>query len=134
MHLVQDVKAVPENMSFRDFKEYLTETRQRYFPVMDQDKRLCGIFSTTDIRSVLFTEGLEHLILMKDIATSDIIVTTPDEDLNTVLKKFTVKNIDSVPVVRADDHGVLIGMLNRREVIAFYNEKITAMKNAAQHI
>ncbi len=134
MHLVQEVKAVPENMTFRDFKEYLTETRQRYFPVMDQDNRLCGIFSTTDIRSVLFTEGLEHLILMKDIATSDIIVTTPDEDLNTVLKKFTVKNIDSLPVVRMDDHGILTGMLNRREVIAFYNEKITDIKNAAQHI
>jgi CIC family chloride channel protein len=65
---------------------------------------------------------------MKDIGTSDIIVTTPDDDLNIVMKKFTTKNIDSLPVVKEDDHTELIGMLNRREVIAFYNQKIQNMK------
>ena len=65
---------------------------------------------------------------MKDIGTSEIIVTTPSEDLNVVLKKFTTKNIDSLPVVQDDDHTELIGMLNRREVITFYNQKIQSMK------
>jgi CIC family chloride channel protein len=65
---------------------------------------------------------------MKDIATSDIILTTPEEDLNTVLQKFTTKNIDSLPVVETDDYGILIGMLTRREVISFYNERILEMK------
>ena len=70
---------------------------------------------------------------MKDIGTSDIIVTTPSDDLNSVLQKFTEKNIDSLPVVKDDDHGVLIGMLNRREVIAFYNDKIREMKQKSQN-
>ncbi|NER08791.1 MAG: CBS domain-containing protein, partial [Okeania sp. SIO3C4] len=131
IHLVRAVNLIAEHMTFREFKHYFTETKQHYFPVMDRSRRLYGIFSSTDIRSVLFTEGLEHLILMKDIAVTDIIITTPEDDLNTVLKKFTVKNIDSLPVVREDDHGILIGMLNRREVIAFYNEKIEAMKRSA---
>jgi CIC family chloride channel protein len=52
-----------------------------------------------------------------------------EEDLNSVLQKFTTKNIDSLPVVKSDDHGCLIGMLNRREVIAFYNEKVQEIKN-----
>ncbi|UCF92081.1 MAG: CBS domain-containing protein, partial [Desulfobacterales bacterium] len=81
-----------------------------------------------DIRGVLFSPEIENLVLMKDIGTPDIIVTTPAEDLNTVLQKFTIKNIDSLPVVREDDHGVLIGMLNRREVIAFYNQLIQKIK------
>jgi len=67
-------------------------------------------------------------VVMKDIGTSEIIVTTPSEDLNIVLKKFTTKNIDSLPVVQEDDHTELIGMLNRREVIAFYNQQIQDMK------
>jgi CIC family chloride channel protein len=66
---------------------------------------------------------------MKDVGTSDIIVTTPEEDLNSVLKKFTTRNIDSLPVVRTDDHGILLGMLNRREVISFYNQKVDEMKS-----
>jgi CIC family chloride channel protein len=31
-------------------------------------------------------------------------------------------------VVHENDQGILIGMLNRREVIAYYNEQIQAMK------
>jgi len=42
-----------------------------------------------------------------------------------------MKNIDSLPVVTDDDSGILLGMLNRREVIRFYNEQVQKMKNRA---
>ncbi len=129
MPVVHKVRLIPENMSFRDFKTYFSATKQHYFPVMDENGRLCGIFSSTDIRGVLFAPEIEPLVVMKDLCTTDIILTTPDDDLNSVFQKFTQKNIDSLPVVRSDDHGVLIGMLNRREVISFYNQKIQEMKN-----
>ena len=125
---IRKVRLIPQDMRFVDFKRYFAKTKQHYFPVMDHNGRLNGIFSSTDIRSVLFSSEIENLVVMRDIATSDIIFTTPEEDLNTVLTKFTKKNIDSLPVVKADDHGILIGMLNRREVIAFYNERIQKMK------
>jgi CIC family chloride channel protein len=121
-------------MRFVDFKRYFANTKQHYFPVMDQNGRMNGIFSSTDIRSVLFSSEIENLVVMKDIATSDIIITTPQEDLNTVLQKFTQKNIDSLPVVETDDYGILIGMLSRRDVIAFYNDKIQEMKNRQARI
>lgn len=129
MGLVKKVKLIPQDMPFIEFRKYFSQTKQHYFPVMDQHKRLIGIFSSTDVRSVLFSEGIEHLVRMKDICTSDIIVTTPSDDLNSVLRKFTTKNIDSLPVVKDDDHGIMIGMLNRREVISFYNQKIQEMKS-----
>jgi CIC family chloride channel protein len=125
---IRKVRLIPQDMRFVDFKRYFARTKQHYFPVMDHNGRLNGIFSSTDIRSVLFSPEIEDLVVMRDIATSDIIFTTPEEDLNTVLLKFTKKNIDSLPVVKADDHNILIGMLNRREVIAFYNERIQRMK------
>jgi CIC family chloride channel protein len=129
MHLVKKVEVIPRNMTFGDFRNFFSETKQHYFPVVDQDNRLTGIFSSTDIRSVLFSRGIGQLVVMNDIATFDIILTTPSEDLNAVLQKFTIKNIDSLPVVKDDDHGILIGMLNRREVISYYNEQVQNMKN-----
>jgi CIC family chloride channel protein len=132
MHLIKKVEVIPREMTFRDFKKFFSETKQHYFPVVDQVERLLGIFSSTDIRSVLFSRGIGQLVLMNDVATFDIIITTPSEDLNTVLQKFTIKNIDSLPVVRDDDHGILIGMLNRREVISFYNEQIQKMKGKSK--
>jgi len=128
MDQVREVTLIPQDMTFSDFKSYFSKTDQHYFPVMDQHKRLHNIFSINDVRAVLFSPDIEPLVVMKDIGTSEIIVTTPSEDLNIVLKKFTTKNIDSLPVVQEDDHTELIGMLNRREVIAFYNQRIQDMK------
>lgn len=127
MPRVRKVAMVPEKMPFLDFKRFFAGTTQHYFPVMDDAGRLVGIFSSTDIRGVLFSPDIEHLVVMRDICTTAIITTTPEEDLNTVLRKFTLKNIDSLPVVRGDDPGVLLGMLDRRAVIAFYNERVQAM-------
>lgn len=91
---------------------------------------MIGIFSINDVRGVLFAPEVEHLVIMKDIATHDIITTDPTEDLHSVLNKFTIKNIDSLPVVSKDDPAHLMGMLNRREVIAFYNQKVQEKKSS----
>ncbi|MFO7707066.1 MAG: chloride channel protein [Desulfobacterales bacterium] len=128
MDRVRKVTMIPEGMRFVDFKTHFALTDQHYFPVMDAQGRLKSIFSINDVRAVLFSPDIERLVVMKDIGTSDIIATTPSEDLNSVLKKFTVKNIDSLPVVADADPGDLIGMLSRREVIAYYNERLQEMK------
>lgn len=131
MGQVKEVQLIPQDMTFSDFKHYFSQTEQHYFPVMGQNQKLVSIFSINDVRGVLFSQEIEDLVVMKDIGTSEIIVTTPSEDLNTVLQKFTVKNIDSLPVVDDDDPGVLLGMLGRREVIAFYNQQV--QKSKGQH-
>jgi CIC family chloride channel protein len=129
---IKDVQLIPQDMTFLDFKHYFSRTKQHYFPVMDQDQKLVSIFSINDVRGVLFSKEIEELVVMKDIGTSSMITTNPSEDLNTVLHKFTIKNIDSLPVVADDDPSNLIGMLGRREVISFYNEKVQNLKSRHQ--
>ena len=128
--MVKKVRLVPQEMPFLEFKHYFSTTTQHYFPVMDSQGRMVSIFSINDVRGVLFSPEIEHLVVMKDIGTSEMIVVTPSEDLNSVLKKFTTKNLDSLPVVEEDDHGRLIGMLNRREVIAFYNSAVEQLRSS----
>ena len=128
MKHIKKVTLIPQDMTFQDFKRFFSKSKQHYFPIMDQDGNLISIFSINDVRAVLFSETIEHLVRMKDIGSSNIITTSPSEDLNAVLQKFTIKNIDSIPVVADDNPAKLIGMLNRREVIAFYNDRIQEMK------
>ncbi len=129
MHLITKVNVIPQEMTFQEFRDFFSETKQHYFPVVNQFNRLIGIFSSTDIRGILFSRDIGKLVLMSDVAVTDIIVTTPSEDLNAVFQKFTIKNIDSLPVVKDDDHGILLGMLNRRTVISYYNDKVHQMKS-----
>ncbi len=120
---------IPEDMPFSQFKRVFSTSNQHYFPVVDKDQKLVGIFSTNDIRGVLFEKEIDNVVRMRDIATFDVIFTTPSEDLNEVLKKFTIRNIQRIPVVEDEDHFSLIGMLDRREVIQFYNKRIEEMKS-----
>ncbi|NLD36747.1 MAG: chloride channel protein [Desulfatiglans sp.] len=121
---------VPENMAFSDFKRLFSHSSQHYFPVVDSLGKLKGIFSVNDVRGVLFNQEIDNVVMMKDIGTTDIIFLTPSDDLNEALKKFTIRNIQSIPVVKDDDHSILIGMLDRREVIRVYNKKIEEMKSS----
>ncbi|MCK5164822.1 MAG: CBS domain-containing protein, partial [Desulfobacula sp.] len=81
------------------------------------------------IREVIFTMHIEELVVMKDIMVSDLICTTPSEDLNTVLLKLTQKNIDALPVMEKENSGKLIGLIYRRDIISHYNDHIKKIKD-----
>jgi CIC family chloride channel protein len=128
-YLVREVRCVNEDMLFSEFKKIFATTKQHYFPVMDSKGRFSGIFSSNDVREIIFTMHIEQLIVMKDIMVSDVIYTTYSEDLNTVLLKLTQKNIDALPVVREDDPHDLVGLIYRRDIIAYYNDYVKKIRD-----
>jgi CIC family chloride channel protein len=69
------------------------------------------------------------LILATDLAVQPVLTVTLDDDLHTALRVFTQKNIDDVPVVDSDGERHVVGMLNRRDVIAAYHERITQLRS-----
>jgi CIC family chloride channel protein len=134
MPQVRRVEMVPEDMPLVEFRKMFSSTEQHYFPVVNPEKRLTGIFSINDVRGVIFDQEIGDLVVMKDIANSDIIVTTPSEDLTEVLKKFTIRNLHRLPVVKDEDHTILLGMLDRREVIQYYNQRVEEIKTRHHRI
>jgi CIC family chloride channel protein len=132
MPQIRNVRLVPEHMTLSDFRQMFSSTDQHYFPVVDEENLLTGIFSINDVRGIIFDHDIEQLVVMKEIAKPGIISTTPSEDLNEVLKKFTIRNIQRIPVVKDENDRVLLGMLDRREVIAYYNKRVDELK-ASQH-
>ncbi len=123
---------IPEDMTFSQFCRFFKATEQQYFPVVDKDGKLSGIFSINDIRHSIFDgKDLDPVVIMKDVARKDIITTTPSEDINSLLKKFTIRNIDRIPVVKDDDPRQFLGMISRREVINFYNHSLERLKETA---
>ncbi|MBX6422979.1 chloride channel protein [Thermosulfurimonas sp. F29] len=121
---------VPEDMTLRQFVTLFGRTEQQYFPVVDSEGFLSGIFSINDVRPYLLNEHLWDIVIIRDIARRDVITTHPEEDINTVLRKFTVRNIDQLPVVKTDDPRIFLGMISRREVINFYNRQLERMRRA----
>jgi CBS domain-containing protein len=51
-----------------------------------------------------------------------------DDNLATVLRLFTIHEVDSLPVVEQQDSRKLLGMVRRRDVIMSYYEKLGHLK------
>jgi CIC family chloride channel protein len=86
------------------------------------------------VRELLFEEGLERGVIVKDLARTDIITVRPDEDLASVLRKFTVRNLNELPVVDPNDESRLLGMVSRRQVIALYNRRVAELQGGGARL
>jgi CIC family chloride channel protein len=125
-------KSVSESTSLHEILSMLPESHHNYFPVVDAQNRLVGIFSTNDVRSYLYDEALWKLAVARDIMTSNIICVVPGDDLNTAMERFTELNLDELPVVHEDDSTALLGMLRRKDAIGVYNRQLLERKKQTQ--
>ena len=123
MDLVREDTPITEIMRLASFSQ------NTYFPVVDRDDRLTGIFSLRDLRAVLMGDGAGSLILAADIAVAPVLTVKPTDDLHTALRRFTQKNIDYLPVVDADDARKVLGLLSRRDVIGAYHDRVTELQH-----
>ena len=119
----RDMFVIPQKMSFGEILLFVTDTSSSYFPVVDENSRMVGIVSLDDIRQIMFEEGLSELINARDMMTSDVITVTLDDDLHNAMRKFTLKNIEELPVVDTEESMCVIGMLTRRDVLSAYNKE-----------
>ncbi len=123
---------VPEGMPLERIVRLLAQTGQHYFPVVDANDRMIGIFSETDVRGYLYDDTLWKLAVARDVMTSKVVAVTPADDLNTALRCFTATEIDELPVVDPEDRGRLLGTLRHKETIAAYNRKLADHKRASE--
>lgn len=118
-----EFRHVYEGRSLNEIVHLFAETSQRYFPVVDRDDRLVGIFSTEDVRSYLYDDTIWEIANAGDVMNTKVVTVTPDDDLNTALSKFTVLNVDELPVVDAEEPRKILGVLRHKETIDAYNRK-----------
>ncbi|MFI4848585.1 MAG: chloride channel protein [Gimesia chilikensis] len=125
------IQLIHESKTLDEIVHSLAGTQQHYFPVVDDAGRIIGVFSEDDVRAYLYDETIWKLALARDIMQPDFMRVTPDDDLNTVMQRFTAINVEALPVVDAQDAGVLLGMLHRKETIGYYNQQLLKHKRAS---
>lgn len=126
------IQTVPQSMTLDRIVHMLAETRQVYFPVVDGDGKMVGIFSASDVRQYLYDDTIWTLTVAADVMVRRFLFVTPDDDLNTALRRFTERNIDELPVMAADDPGRLLGMLRRKEAIGAYNQRLAEQRRQVE--
>lgn len=114
---------VHEGTSLNEIVHLLAETPQRYFPVVDHQQKMVGIFSAEDVRTYLYNDTIWEIANAGDVMKTRVTTVTPDEDLNTALTKFTALNLDELPVVDSQDPQRILGVLSHKDTIDAYNRR-----------
>ena len=127
-----DLVMIPEGMNLDQIVHRLTQNHQHYFPVVDREGNIVGIFTDDDVRTYLYDDVLWELVVARDIMVTDFVSVSPQDDLNTAMKAFTSLNLDELPVIAPEAPGNLLGMLRRREAIASYNQRVVEHKAARE--
>jgi len=129
--MTTDVVTVPETMPLKALLKFTISSKHSSFPVVDGNGLLCGIVTFQDFKDVIYEEGLDNLVVAKDLATLKVVTITPDESLDTALKKIGFRNIEQLPVVDAKDSRKILGILSRRDIFASYNKALIDRSLAA---
>ena len=109
--------------------ETLSESKQTDIPVIDTNNNLQGIVTLHVLKSILGENELADFLVAEDVANKDVITTTKEENLNTLLHKIGFKEINTVPVV--DNNGKVIGIITRKDIIKAYNDATERLHNRA---
>jgi CIC family chloride channel protein len=134
MNTHRQMDLIPDDMPLPEILRRAADTENTYFPVVDRDRRLVGIFSLRDLRTVLTGDRAGSLVLATDIATTPVLTVSPDDDLHVALRRFTQKNIDELPVLDPEQPGHILGMLRRKEVIAAYHQRVTQLRQPSESV
>ncbi len=108
--LVRDVMShmvakIRENTSIEEAARSMIRDKITHIPVVNMDDKLIGIVTAWDISKAV---ALKYDKL-EDIMTKDVIMTLPDDSIESSAQKMRKYNISSLPVV--DDTGRVIGII-----------------------
>lgn len=124
--MTRDPEAIPENMTLRQFTDFIASTRQTNFPLVSRTGELAGIISVQDFMGVVFERDLMDLVVVKELATLKVITVHEDDDLDGAMQKIGIRNIEQLPVVDVETGRKLVGIVSRRDMITAYNRALMA--------
>jgi CIC family chloride channel protein len=117
-------ETMPENLSLEKLAEKISKSKFNSFPVVDKDNNLTGILSFLDYRDAAFDENLKGLIVAKDLATTEVVTVSTEDDLFEALEKISFRDFAILPVVSPANPSQLMGILTRRDILGAYDKAI----------
>jgi CIC family chloride channel protein len=118
------VETINEALPLGQMAQLISKSKFNSFPVINDQNKLIGIVSFNDYNEAIFDEHLKDLVVAKDIASTELVTVSLDENLYTALEKISLKDFAVLPVVSALDPSRLEGVISRRDIIGAYNKAV----------
>lgn len=116
-----EFQAVSPDATLGQLVEIVANSTRNIFPVLSKERKLIGIILLDNIREVMFKQDLYQKLLAKELMRIPPAMISPDEDMQSVMKKFDETGAWNLPVVEND---VYVGFVSKSSLLTKYRNKL----------
>lgn len=120
--MIEKVDVVHEKDTIANVIAHMQKTHHTGFPVLDEEERLVGIISLSDIRRTPLEGRLERRV--SSIMTRPVVAVPPAANLEEVTRIMSKRDIGRVPVIDPDGGDQLLGLITRSNILNAYNARL----------
>jgi len=115
-------------MGFENILQFMVDSNQQDFPLVDENGNLTGIISMTDLREVMADSSLHKFLPAEDIAVSTVTAVNMEDSLNTALKLMADADVRELPVVSQEDRRKVVSIISRKDITRTYGNEMGRLK------
>lgn len=119
---------VHQNTTLRRALDIVAEAEGYYFPVVDDDWKMVGIFSLADVRRIFNELEVADLVIVRDFMVDTVVTATPEEKLSKAYALMNEYGLHELPIVDPETRTHVLAMLTRNNVGAAYSKRLHALK------
>ena len=112
------------NALVSEVAEILSKNGIKGTPVMDDNGRLVGMVTLTDVLQLHPDQRATTKV--SSVMTKELVTTTPNESLYTAFDKMTGNQVGRLPVIGQEGNLKLVGIITREDIWRVYNIEITS--------
>ncbi len=127
-----DVEVFPMDATMTLLGNQAVESPHSEFFVKDDQNKLLGTIHASEVRRVIFDQGLGDLIIARDLVEASTLYLTPDETLDQAMRLFGHSSTDEIPVIDGPVTKNLMGSVTRFDCIEAYNRAVSRLDAAGE--
>ncbi len=121
----REPEVIPMSAPFREVLALVVRSRHAEFFVTDKAGALRGAISLSALRRLIFEhEALQHIVVAGDLVERARPSVHEDDNLDLVVRLFSLHDADELAVVDSEDSSKLIGTVHWQDVINARNQEI----------
>lgn len=116
-----DFVRVAQDGTLREIVGAIKKSKRNMFPVLNGKDELVGIILLDSIKEMIFDQELYDKMKVKDVMTTSHATISPNESLDSVLKKFDDTGQWNIPVIESQQY---LGFVSKSSILSKYREEL----------
>ena len=128
----KNVKSISNSAGFLEVLEFIEHSRHQVYPVTNTDGHLVSVIRYRDLRTVLFDREVASLVRADDLSVETSLYLSPDIPIQDAFNRCEKTIDDVIPVVDSPETMLLIGLLERRDIVRFIKTDHKAPRSSSK--